>query len=210
MDQFSLAKKEHFDFEDLKEIVAILRSPEGCPWDREQTHGSLKNNLVEEAWEVAEGIEKDDPDLLREELGDVLLQVIFHAQMEKEAGRFDMDGVIDGIAKKMIRRHPHVFSPEHRGEDPDDWEEIKRKEKGETTLADSLYRVCTALPALKMAEKFIQKGAKITEDEFHEDSMLQMGAKFFRLCQSSTAKGIDPEEALRAYLNNLLQNCTKY
>ena len=102
-------KKSSYGVEDLREIVRILRAPGGCPWDREQDHHSIRRNLLEEAYEAAEAIDEGNPEHLQEELGDVLLQVVFHARMEEEQGGFDLDDVADGICKKLIYRHPHVF-----------------------------------------------------------------------------------------------------
>ena len=102
-------KKDFYGVKDLEEIVAILRAPGGCPWDAEQTHESVRREFLEETYEVVEAIDEGDSDHLKEELGDVLLQVVFHAQMEREAGRFDLEAVADGICKKLIYRHPHVF-----------------------------------------------------------------------------------------------------
>ena len=121
--------KNSYGVRDLVEIVRILRQPGGCPWDREQDHHSIRRNLLEEAYEAAEAIDEDDPEHLREELGDVLLQVVFHARMEQEAGRFDLDAVADGICKKLIYRHPHVFGDvavTGSGEVLQNWEELKR------------------------------------------------------------------------------------
>ena len=102
-------QKEKYTAEDLVSIVEILRAPGGCPWDREQTHASIRKNLLEETYEAVEAIDAQDTELLKEELGDVLLQVVFHAQLEREQGSFDFDDVCDGVVRKMIVRHPHVF-----------------------------------------------------------------------------------------------------
>lgn len=102
-------RKEHYGLSDLLRIVALLRSEDGCPWDRVQTHASLRRSLLEEAYEAAEAIDREDPALLKEELGDLLLQVVFHADIERQAGDFTMDDVADGEVRKMLFRHPHVF-----------------------------------------------------------------------------------------------------
>lgn len=102
-------QKAQYTVEDLRRIVALLRAPGGCPWDGAQTHESIRRNFIEEAYEVAEAIDEQSPAHLKEELGDVLLQVVFHASLEEDAGRFDLDDVADGICKKLIFRHPHVF-----------------------------------------------------------------------------------------------------
>ena len=154
--------KDSYDVRDLEEIVRILRAPGGCPWDAEQTHESIRRNFLEEAYEAVEAIDEKNPDHLKEELGDVLLQVLFHARMEQEAGRFNLDDVADGVCKKLIYRHPHVFgdvSVTGTGEVLTNWEELKRKEKGQATNTDALEAVARSLPALWRAEK-VQKKAK--------------------------------------------------
>ena len=155
--------KDSYNVKDLEEIVRILRAPGGCPWDAEQTHQSIRRNFLEEAYEAAEAIDEENPEHLKEELGDVLLQVVFHALMEQEAGRFDLDAVADGVCKKLIYRHPHVFgdvSVSGTGEVLSNWEELKRKEKGQATTADAVESVPHTLPALWRAEKVQSKTAK--------------------------------------------------
>ncbi|MCM1545104.1 MAG: nucleoside triphosphate pyrophosphohydrolase [Ruminococcus sp.] len=155
--------KEKYSFDDLVEIMALLRSPGGCPWDAEQTHESIKKSFIEETYEVIEAINKKDRDLLCEELGDALLQVVFHAQMEKEIGSFDINDVCDGICKKLIVRHPHVFaSVKVNGSDEvlDNWDTIKRKSKGQKTQGSSMEKVPKELPALMRAQKIQSKAKK--------------------------------------------------
>ena len=155
--------KDSYGVKDLEEIVRILRAPGGCPWDAEQTHQSIRRNFLEEAYEAAEAIDEGSPEHLKEELGDVLLQVVMHARMEEEAGRFNLDGVADGICKKLIYRHPHVFgdvSVSGTGEVLSNWEALKRKEKGQATNTDALEAVARALPALWRAEKVQKKARK--------------------------------------------------
>ena len=155
--------KDSYGVKDLEEIVRILRAPGGCPWDAEQTHQSIRRNFLEEAYEAAEAIDEGSPEHLKEELGDVLLQVVMHARMEEEAGRFNLDGVADGICKKLIYRHPHVFgdvSVSGTGEVLSNWEALKRKEKGQATNTDALEAVARSLPALWRAEKVQKKARK--------------------------------------------------
>ncbi len=155
--------KPAYDVEDLRRIVRILRAPGGCPWDQEQTHESIRRNFIEEAYEVAEAIDEDNPAHLKEELGDVLLQVLFHASIEEDAGRFDLDDVADGICKKLIFRHPHVFGEAHAdtvGQVLTSWEELKRQEKGQSTYTDTLRGVAKNLPGLWRAEKLQSKAEK--------------------------------------------------
>lgn len=154
--------KESYGVRDLEEIVRILRAPGGCPWDAEQTHESLRRNFLEEAYEAVEAIDEKNAGHLKEELGDVLLQVLLHARMEEERGVFDLDGVADGICKKLIFRHPHVFGDvtvSGSGEVLSNWEDLKRREKGQATHTDALSSVARSLPALWRAEK-VQKKAK--------------------------------------------------
>lgn len=154
--------KDFYSMADLERIVAILRAPGGCPWDREQTHQSIRANMLEEAYEVCEAIDQSDADHLKEELGDVLLQVVLHAQMEKELGVFTLDDVADGICKKLIFRHPHVFgdvNAEDVGQALNTWDAMKRVEKSQSTYTDTLQAVARSLPALWRAEK-VQKKAK--------------------------------------------------
>ena len=146
----------------LLRIMARLRAPDGCPWDREQSHASLRAPVIEEAYEVAAAISADDDANLREELGDLLLQVVFHAQMARERGDWDFNTVAAGIAEKLVRRHPHVFGSENATTSSDvlkRWEELKREEKGAraTSLLDG---VSEGLPGLLRAEKIQKRAAK--------------------------------------------------
>lgn len=155
--------KPHYGYEDLLHIMELLRAPGGCPWDREQTHASLRRNFLEESCEVVEAIDRGDRAALCEELGDALLQVVFHAQLEKELGGFTMDDVADGICKKLIYRHPHVFGTvevKDTSEELDRWEVLKRREKGQMSAADAVDAVARTLPALWRAEKMQGKAAK--------------------------------------------------
>ena len=157
-------QKAQYTVEDLRRIVALLRAPGGCPWDGAQTHESIRRNFIEEAYEVAEAIDEQSPAHLKEELGDVLLQVVFHASLEEDAGRFDLDDVADGICKKLIFRHPHVFGGTMQADTSEqvlvNWEALKRKEKGQRSTADAVEAVPHTLPALWRAEKIQSKTAK--------------------------------------------------
>ena len=153
----------------LRRIAARLRAPDGCPWDREQTHASLRTALVEETYEVLAAIDARDDDNVREELGDLLLHVVMHAQMAGEAGRFDFDDVARGIAEKMIRRHPHVFGDDQAADSAAvlvRWDEIKRREKGDTAGADTslMAGLPDALPALMRAQKAQARAGKVGFD----------------------------------------------
>ena len=151
--------------DELRAIVARLRAPNGCPWDREQTHASLKNGLIEEAYEVIEAIDNQDDAHLSEELGDFLLQVVMHCQIASEENRFDFDRVAQLIGEKLIRRHPHVFG-DVKATDSEtvlkNWDEIKREEKGGTESV--LDHVSKALPALMRAGKIQNRAARVGFD----------------------------------------------
>ena len=154
---------EFYNIQDLRKIMALLRAPGGCPWDMAQTHQSIRANMLEEAYEAVGAIDCMDMDNLKEELGDVLLQVVFHACMAQEAGYFTFDDVVDGICKKLIYRHPHVFGTVE-ARDPEGalsaWDAQKRAEKGQKTAADALDSVARALPGLTRASKLQSKAAK--------------------------------------------------
>ena len=160
-------KKDEYNIVDLLEIMALLRQPGGCPWDAKQTHESIKQNFIEETYEVIEAINKNDKGLLCEELGDIMMQVVFHAQIEKEQGSFDFDDICDGICKKLIIRHPHVFG-DVEADTVDkvlsNWDEIKNKTKGRKTVTDSMISVPREFPALMRATKLQKKAADVGFD----------------------------------------------
>ena len=159
--------KENYDINDLVDIVEILRSPEGCPWDREQDHKSIRRDFLEETYEVIEAINKDDRDGLLEELGDVLLQVVFHTQIEREKGSFELSNVADGICKKMIERHPHVFgnvNAETSEQVLENWDVIKKRTKSQKTQTESMLSIPREFPALMRADKVQKKAAKVGFD----------------------------------------------
>ena len=156
--------KPQYDWEDFLEIMRLLRAPGGCPWDAEQTHQSIRRNFLEETYEVLDALDRDDPHAMREELGDVLMQVVFHAQIEKEQGRFTMDDVVNEIAQKMVYRHPHVFGGTMQADTSEqvlvNWEVLKRREKDQRSTADAIEAIPHTLPALWRAEKTQSKAAK--------------------------------------------------
>lgn len=159
--------KSVYDMADYRRIIEVLRSPGGCPWDIEQTHESIRRNLLEEAYEVCEAIDEKDPEHLKEELGDLLMQVLFHARIEEEKGNFDLDDVADNSVKKLIYRHPHVFgdvSVEGSDDVVRNWDELKKKEKAQTTVTKTMTDVAETLPALWRSEKIQKKAAKIGFD----------------------------------------------
>ncbi|MCI8538697.1 MAG: nucleoside triphosphate pyrophosphohydrolase [Oscillospiraceae bacterium] len=213
--------KEKYTVDDLVEIVHILRSPGGCPWDMEQTHKSIRRNFLEEAYEAAEAIDEGSTEHLREELGDVLMQVVFHADIERDAGRFDLNGAADEACKKLIYRHPHVFgegTAPGTGEALDNWEVLKRKEKGQETHTDALDAVARSLPGLWRAEKVQQKAAKAGFDwpdvsgalaKLSEETAElaeavagdanveeELGDVLFAAVKVARFAGVDPEEAM--------------
>lgn len=173
--------RSEYDINDLLKIMEILRSDEGCPWDREQTHESIRKNFIEETYEVCEAIDNSDPELLKEELGDVLLQVVFHSRMEEESGSFSFKDVCDGICKKLIERHPHVFSDvsvENTGQVLENWDKIKQESKGQKTYSQTLTSVPKVLPSLMRAQKVQQRAAKSGFD--HDDAsgaIAELGAQ---------------------------------
>ena len=159
--------KEKYNISDLMSIVAVLRAPGGCPWDREQTHESIKKNFIEETYEVVEAINKKSPEMLKEELGDILLQVALHAEMEREAGNFDFNDIANDIVKKLIIRHPHVFGEvvaKTEEEALSSWDAAKAKSKGTKSQSESMLSVPRELPALMRAQKIQQKAAKVGFD----------------------------------------------
>ena len=154
--------KPQYGFEDLLEIMDILRGENGCPWVREQTHESIRKNFIEEVYEACEAIDLKDNTLLCEELGDVLLQVVYHADMAEDEGAFDIGAVCDGVCRKLILRHPHIFGTVEAATSEEvlnNWDEIKRVEKGQKTYSDTVEQVAKSLPALMYAQK-VQKKAK--------------------------------------------------
>ena len=154
---------ERYGFRDLERIMALLRTPEGCPWDRVQTHQSIRRNMLEEAYEAVEAIDEQNPEHLKEELGDVLLQVVFHACMAQEEGWFTLDDVVDGVCKKLVFRHPHVFGSvdaSNTDQALNTWEAQKQEEKGQKSAGDTLDAVARSLPALIRAEKIQAKARK--------------------------------------------------
>lgn len=162
-----MAKKERYSFDDLLTILKILRSDEGCPWDREQTHESIKMDTIEEAYEVVDAINHQDDEHLKEELGDMLLHVVFHSQIAQDDGKYNIEDVINGIATKMVRRHPHVFgsvSADSSDEVLKNWEAIKSEEKENPSISKEMEAITKALPALIRSRKVQKKAAKVGFD----------------------------------------------
>jgi len=236
VERITLDDKISDEFKKLVETVARLRSPEGCPWDRQQTHESLKRYVIEETYEVVEAIDKGDSTKLREELGDLLLQVLLHAQIADESGEFDIADVCRVLREKLIRRHPHVFADRQVAgveEVLTNWEQIKREEPGYEDRESVLDGIPESLPALMRATKISKKAARTGFDwpDIHsifdklaeetselkeavdsgdkEKIKAEIGDLLFTVVNISRFAGIDPEEALRDMLGRFLQRFRK-
>ena len=214
----------------LMEIMAHLRSPEGCPWDQEQTHETLTRCLVEEVSETLEAIDEKDMELLEEELGDLLLQVVFHAQIAKENGNFDMEDIARGISDKLVRRHPHVFGDEKGTIDQADqvidrWEQVKaeeKKQKGESGDNSTIFKkLPPRLPALLFAYDIYKRAekanvhTKMTLTEKKIDLLSQdldeekAGRALFELVAACRKSGLDPEASLRSFASKQMKEMEK-
>ncbi|MBE6660529.1 MAG: MazG family protein [Ruminococcaceae bacterium] len=215
-----LLSRSSYDFQDLCDIVTILRGEGGCPWDIEQDHHSIRKGMIEECYEVVEAIDRDDTALLREELGDVLLQIVFHSDMEKDAGHFNITDVANDECVKMIHRHPHVFGQVKADTSEQvlaNWEVIKTEEKQRVSLSDQLQAIPPILPALMRAQKV---GKKMNADADLSDAALLdttiedlhklsnyddpaeqkqiIGEALFRITTLCRRMGLEAEEALTA------------
>ena len=182
-----ILSKTNYNFDDLCLIMEILRGEGGCPWDAEQTHESIRKNFIEETYEVIEAIDNKDSHLLREELGDVLLQVVFHTQMEKEEGNFDIDDVAHDVCVKLVHRHPHIFGnviASTTDEVLSNWEAIKNVEKSRDTMYDKLSSIPPMTPALMRASKVAKKSGEYKETN-NEDIIddLENIIKNIKLCE---------------------------
>lgn len=212
--------KESYDLRDFVALITFLRSPDGCPWDQVQTHESIRRNFLEETYEACEAIDAGDTAHLKEELGDVLMQVLFHTDIERAAGHFDIDDVADAACKKLVYRHPHVF----RRDEPDapDWDTIKQRERAQTTTAEAMDSVARSLPALWRCEKIQAKAAKTGFESPDTDAALdkveeetrelreavassnadavaeELGDLLFAAVKVARFAGVDPEQAAHA------------
>lgn len=197
--------KSRYGVDDLIDIVAILRAPDGCPWDREQDHKSIRRDFLEETYEVIEAINKDDRDLLLEELGDVLLQVVFHTQIEREKNSFDLNDVADGVCKKMIERHPHVFgnvSAETSEQVLDNWDAIKKQTKKQKSQTESMLSIPREFPALMRADKVQKKASKVGFDWDSAEGAFQKVSE--ELCELKAAVEKNDPANIREELGDLL------
>ena len=212
--------KESYDLRDFVALVSYLRSPNGCPWDQVQTHESIRRNFLEETYEACEAIDAGDLVHMREELGDVLMQVLFHTDIEREAGHFDIDDVADAACKKLVYRHPHVFWRDEP--DAPDWDTMKQRERAQTTTAEAMDSVARSLPALWRCDKIQAKAAKTgfewpdvhaALDKVDEEARElraavatgnmeaigdELGDLLFAAVKVARFAGIDPEQAAHA------------
>ena len=238
MSKESLKNKEQYTFDDLVELMEILCAPDGCPWDSVQTHTSIRNNFIEETYEAIEGIDKNDPAIMQEEFGDVLLQVMLHCEIARKNGTFTKDDVLNELCTKLIFRHPHLFAEDYEADSPDqaiaNWEALKKKEKGFGTGAQVVSSVSPALPALMRAQKLSAKALKneligslsTPEDVVHQAEILQktaqsgteeeqkkaLGQLLFSACSLAGRLGINAEEALFVqngeFCSNICADCS--
>ena len=224
--------KDNYDINDFLRLVTVLRSPGGCPWDRKQTHESIKKNFIEETYEAVEAINKADAEGLKEELGDVLLQVAMHSEMESEKGSFDFNDVVNDICKKLVVRHPHVFgdaAAQSSDEALQNWDQVKLKTKGMKKQGEAMIKVPREFPALMRAQKLQEKAAKAgfdwddingAVDKLHEeideletalaagvgkDIEEEFGDVLFSCVNVSRFIGADSEEALTASTDKFIK-----
>jgi len=184
--------KEKYNVYDLVDIISMLRSEDGCPWDKVQTHESIRKDFIEETYEVIEAINKKNPDMLREELGDVLMQVVFHTNIETEKGGFTIDDVADEICKKMIIRHPHVFGDVNADTVDDvltNWDAIKRSTKGQKSTSEAIDSIPRELPALMRAAKVQHKASKAGFDWTEVNGALDRLSEEIEELKEAIAKG---------------------
>lgn len=193
--------KDKYNFDDLVEIVRCLRLPDGCPWDKVQTHKSIRQDLIEETYEVVEAIDSDSAEGLREELGDVLLQVVFHAQIERENGAFDINDVANDVCQKMIVRHPHVFGEvkaDTVGKVLDNWDKIKMQTHEQTTQTEAMDSIARSLPSLMRAHKIQKKAAKVGFDFPNVDDAADKVTEELAEFKEAVAKGNEADIAEEA------------
>ncbi len=218
-----ILSKNEYNFNDLVNIMKILRAPDGCPWDREQTHQTIRRDLLEETYELIEGIDKDDADIIREELGDVLLQVVFHSNIAETNGNFNINDVCNDVCQKLIVRHPHVFGDvkvENTENVLSNWDAIKKETKQQKSDTEVLRSITASLPSLMRADKIGKKARKVgfdfddskeaMEKVFEEvkevNEAIQSGNKdniheefgdlFLAVVNAARLAGVDSEKAL--------------
>ena len=205
-------------FENFCSIIEKLRAPDGCPWDREQTHKTLAKCLIEEAYEAHDALMDNEPKKMADELGDVLLQVVMNAQIGKEEHTFDIEDVIDAVTEKMIVRHPHVFGDmkgvENAEQVLENWDKIKRDGRGQKKVYQSMESITKSLPALLKCDKIIDKALKLGIDiadvagvekiESQDADSDRVASLIFSACILARQKNIDSEQCLDAFLNNFI------
>lgn len=193
----------------LVEIIKRLRAPDGCPWDREQTHMSIRGHLVEECAELLEAIDREDSDSMREELGDVLMHIMLHAEIASEQGLFSFDDVAAELGDKLVRRHPHVFG-DAKAYDSHDvlkiWQQVKTKEKKARTVGGLFDGIPPQLSALRYAYDVAKKAdsgilEKADKNSVSAGDSADMGRRLFELVREAASRGLEPEATLRDYLN---------
>ena len=222
--QRDVLKLERYDYDHLVEIIRFLCSPRGCPWDRVQTHESLRPCILEEAYEVIDAIDAGDTDHLYDELGDMLLQIVMHAEIARKHGEFDSGDITTAICEKMIQRHTHIFGGDHAedaGEVLDLWSKNKMAERGQTTRTEAMRDVTRALPATLRAQKVLKRSAEagICRRDADEaaadcarrlkragDGEAELGEMLLALCDLARISGVDPELALNAATDRFISN----
>ena len=226
--------EKKYTFDDLLEIVKTLRGEGGCPWDMEQTHQSIKHDIIEEGYELIEELDKNNWESVADESGDLLLQIVFHAQIGVENNEYNMEDVINAVCRKLIHRHPHVFGDvkvKDSAEVLDNWAQIKRDDRGQKTVAQDMSEVSKYLPALMRAEKIQDKAAKggfvLSDPLFVADSVSKMmnvmlssnetevaekyiGKMLFEIVSVAKRMGVDAETALSKHTASLIQEYQKY
>lgn len=213
-------KKKKYTIDDLVTVMHRLRAPDGCPWDSVQTHESIRRDFLEECYEAVEAIDEKSPEMMREELGDVLLQVVFHSVIEEENGNFDFSDVVNDVAAKMIIRHPHVFG-DTAVKDVDEvwsnWDAIKKETKGQTSDKEMLYSVSKAMPALMRGQKVVKKASKLGVEysadpkadlkklaEKEEMSEEDLGKMLLLISEIAFKSGFDAEKSLYDETNRFI------
>lgn len=202
--------KDRYDINDMLAIMRILRSENGCPWDREQTHKSIRKDFLEEVYEVVEAIDLEDTPLLREELGDVLLQVVFHSRIEEEQGNFDFGDVVNEVCQKLVTRHPHVFADvtaKTSEEVLKNWNDIKQQTKGQETYYETLESVCAALPALMRAQKIGQRAKRAGMDFEDTKQVLDCLESEIAELKAAMADTAADSKAVKDELGDVLFSC---
>ncbi len=218
-DKKELISEATHDFDSLVSIMSILRGENGCPWDMEQTHSSIRKCLIEETYEVVEAIDSDDSALMREELGDLIFQAVFHAEIEKENENFDIYDVVNDICSKMINRHPHVFADTYVSDAEDvsfNWDQLKKAEKHQKSISESLKSIPPYLPALLKAQKVQEKAKKLGFGFESKESALcfakehfetSLAESIFALSAAAQFDGIDLEKSLNDTVNHFILAC---